>query len=330
MTLKFRTIIALAASAALLSSCATAATEPASPPAPLVVRGASLVVELAAVRLAVENLYPPGTTVEHGGVDTLSAAENPSDLATNAETQLLIHSVAHPDLRAILLVAKGHYRIVARKSAGIESITDLRGKRIGTVLTGSSGYFLSKMLKTEGMTVNDVVIHNIWPFTGLPDALAKGEVDAISIWEPQSENAARALGADVTVLPGTGIYFEYFNLNSTAAVLADPGKRARVVEFIRALIEANEQMNKDPRHAQELVATAGNYTVDEVANSWKHHTFEITFPDDLLDVLVEEEVWLAGVQKRTPRTRDELAKLIDRSVFDEAMAAYKAGKKTRN
>ena len=69
-----------------------------------------------------------------------------------------------------------------------------------------------------------------------------------------------------------------------------------------------------------MVARSGGYTVEEVAHSWPHHGFVASFADDMLEVLVEEEVWLAGQEKRPPRSRAELAQLIDRSVYDEARA----------
>ena len=47
-----------------------------------------------------------------------------------------------------------------------------------------------------------------------------------------------------------------------------------------------------------------------------------TFRDiaDMLDVLVEEDVWVATENGRKPRSRAELAKLIDDSVWKEANA----------
>lgn len=311
-----RTLCGLVAAAALLAGCAT----PPQQTRPLDVRGARLVVELAAVRVATEQIYPAGTRVEHGGVADLTSAENPADLATNAETPLLVQSVKRPDLRTIMTVAEGHYRIIARRSAGIERLADLKGKRIGTVIVGSSGYFLHGMLQSEGLSFSDATVRNIQPFSAIEAALVNGEVDAISIWEPYAENAVRALGADAVVFPGTGIYREIFSLHTTAANLADPDKRARIVAFLRAVISATAEVNAAPRRAQELVAEAGGFSVEEIANSWSHHSFIAAFPEDVLDVMVDEETWLASVQGRTPRPREELATLLDRSVFDEAMA----------
>ena len=41
---------------------------------------------------------------------------------------------------------------------------------------------------------------------------------------------------------------------------------------------------------------------------------------DLLDVLVEEDVWVAKEKGRPPRSREALARLIDASVLKEALA----------
>lgn len=313
-----RLIGTLAASTLLLSGCVASSCDQVTAAPPLVVHGALGVVEVGPVHLTVDRLYPVGTQVRQGGIATLIGTADMPDLATNAETQVLRAPVERSDLRIILTVAEGLYRIVGRKSAGISTPADLKGKRIATSVQSSSGYFLYRMLAREGLTFADVTVKDVMPYKAMVHALKNGEVDAISIWEPHGENAMRALGTDAIELPGNGVYRELFNLNTTAAHLNDPVKRARIVEFVRALIETTAVMNRDPRHAQELVASAGGYTIEEVAASWKHHAFTASFPDDLLDVMVDEEIWMAKLQKRAPRSRDDLAKLIDRSIYDEA------------
>jgi NitT/TauT family transport system substrate-binding protein len=57
-----------------------------------------------------------------------------------------------------------------------------------------------------------------------------------------------------------------------------------------------------------------------VARVWRHHAYPATLVPDLLDVLVEEEAWLASQAGRAPRSRAELARLIDGSVLEEALA----------
>src|SRR5262245_60954047 len=60
------------------------------------------------------------------------------DAATGSETQALLNSVADPRIRIILTLAECRYRIIARRSAGIRRITDLRGKKVAATINTSS------------------------------------------------------------------------------------------------------------------------------------------------------------------------------------------------
>ncbi|HSG55958.1 MAG TPA: ABC transporter substrate-binding protein, partial [Paracoccaceae bacterium] len=243
-----------------------------------------------------------------------------ADVATNAETQALRYSVENPNLRIVMNVTEGLYRIVARRSAGIESVADLRGHRIATIPQTSSGYFLKLMLEDAGLLFEDITAVSIVPLAGMTEALAKGEVDAVVIWEPESENAAQVLGGDIIEFSGHGVYRELFNLNTTSEKLADPVTRARIVHFIRAILDASQEVRTDPARAQELVRVRGEFDAQDVQDSWRHHGWTAAVPDDLLDVLVVQEQWLAQQADRQPRSREQLATLIDTSVYDEAVA----------
>jgi len=296
-------------------------------PGPIAVHGNVQTFEIAPVLLAAEAHYPGEATVKMGGIPNLVGEpivpgfgeEGVADVATHAETQALRYSVRHPNLRIILNVTEGLYRIVARRSAGIASVADLKGKRVATIAQTSSGYFLHRMLAREGLSFDDITAVPITPLSGMTEALAKGEVDAVVIWEPESENSARALGSDLVEFHGEGVYTERFNLNTTAANLADPAKRAKIVAFVRALIAANSALWDDPAEAKRLVSERGGFPLDQVEASWKHHRFNATPLPDMLDVLELEEQWLAARDNRPARTRDELATLIDWSVYEEAI-----------
>ena len=322
---KIARVMGMAAVCALSGACASIGVQ--SGHAPLAIHGNMTTFEIAPVLLASERGVVP-TTVKMGGVPNLFGAAAPSsfsvpgvaDLATNAETQALRISSRNPDLRIIMTVSEGLYRIVGRRSSGIATLADLRGKRIATIPGTSSGYFLHKMLKTVGLTLADVTVVPIMPLTGMPTALADGTVDAVAIWEPEMENAARAIGADAIEFSGAGIYREVFNLNTTAQVLADPEKRSAVVAYVAELIKASEDIRANPAAVWPLVAQAGGYDRPVIERAWAHHSFPALIMPDLLDVLEEEEIWLAGVEGRAPRSRDALAVLIDPSVLRDAHA----------
>ncbi|MXO67106.1 PhnD/SsuA/transferrin family substrate-binding protein [Altererythrobacter endophyticus] len=318
-------LVAAGAVAVLVGACTPA---PANQLPPLAIYGNQQTFEIAPVLLAAEDYYRGPVVIRMGSVANLVGEppvpgfgeEGEADLATNAETQALRYSVKHPDLRIIMTVTEGLYRIVARRSAGIESVADLKGHRIATIEQTSAGYFLRKMLEREGLQFSDIDDVTIVPLAGMTEALRKGDVDAVVIWEPESENAAQVLGDDLIEFSGEGVYRELFNLNSTAGKLADPVKRAEIVRFIRAIIDASAALRRDPAKAQQLTIAAGGFDPDDVRESWEHHGWIAAVPDDLLDVLVEQEQWLAAQAGRPARDRAALAALIDTSAYEEALA----------
>ena len=324
----FRSCLISAAALASLGACAGSGMgEGAVPSAgPLALHGNKTTLEISPVLLAARDYYPGEVSIKMGGVPNLfgevsgSGEPGQADIATNAETQLIRGSVDHPDLRMILNVSEGLYRIVARRSAGIETVADLAGKRIATIPVTSSGYFLAQMLEQEGLDYEDITAVPMSPLSAMAAALDKRDVDAVVIWEPWAEHASRVLGDDVTQISGEGVYRELFNLNTTAANLEDPEMRARIVRMVRAIMDAAAAIRANPAEAQALLKQVSGHSAQDIADTWKHHAFPANIPNDMLDVLLEQEQWYAERDGREPRSRAELARLIDTSVYEEAMA----------
>lgn len=275
------------------------------------------VLEASPLLLAAKALGA-GVAFAPGSVESLFLdGDARADAAGNAETQALRASLDRPDLRIVMTVVEGIYRIVARRSAGIARAADLRGKRIGTMLETSAAYFLHSTLHEAGLREADVEIVACPPLK-VADALIAGEVDAIATWEPGAERTARALGSDAVEFRGAGGYRELYNLNTRAEVLADPAKRAGLVELVRAIAGACETCVHRPSEAWPVAAAASGFPVDLIEASWPHHRFTTALAPDLLDVMETEEAWLAARSDRAARPRAVLATLIDASVLAEA------------
>lgn len=291
-------------------------------------------LEMAPVLLAAEQIYPGKTLIEHGSVMALwgkasdlasLTSAGQADIAGNSETQALRGSVANPDLRFIFTVAECPYRIVARRSAGIARLTDLRGKRVGTQLESSGEFFLDTMLSTVGLTAQDVIrvpfmAHTDAPISLLPEQLRSGKIDAVALWEPQVQRAKAALGSDAIEFYDPAVYTEKFNLCTKQANLDDPELRQRIVAFVRALIAAAQRLRVEPETGWRLVAKAAELDVETVRDAWPYFNYPGTLATDLLDIFARQEPWIARVQGRVPRARAALAALIDDSVLREARA----------
>jgi NitT/TauT family transport system substrate-binding protein len=296
-----------------------------APLAPLRVSG-SYWIELSPVLVAANRFYPERLQVGEGGIVRITSGE--ADLATNAETQLLRESVTNPDLRIIMTVTESFYRLVARRSAGIESLSDLKSKRVMLPRNTSAHYYLVAMLRTAGLNEADVEVVNLLPAQGdqtgmdqMSDALARGDVDAIAIWEPEPADAIRRLGDDAVVFQDRSVYREVFNLHARATDLADPAKRRSIVAFVRAVAQATAALQGDPETYWPHVSGITGFTTEEISWGWPEMEFPVRIVPDMLDVLEVEEVWVAKERNRAPRSREELARFIDTSVVAEALAA---------
>lgn len=305
---------------------------------PLRVYGNLSLLEMAPVLLAADRIDPGKTVVEHGSVMALWGKSSDiasldsvgqADVALNSETQALRGSVANPDLRFIFTVAECPYRIVARRSAGIGRLADLRSKRVATQLESSAEFFLDAMLRTVGLTAEDVVrvhfmAHTEKPISEVPQALKRGDIDAVALWEPQPQRAKTVMGADAIEFHDPVVYTEKFNLCTKQANLDDRAMRARIVALVRSLIMAAQRLKAEPETGRLLVAKAAQLDIETVRSSWPRFDYPGTLAVDLLERFERQEPWIAKVQRRAPRSRDALTRLIDDSVLREARASTAA------
>jgi NitT/TauT family transport system substrate-binding protein len=279
--------------------------------------GLTTAPELAPVRLAATGIYPAKVTIMSGGVDNLFGS-NPPLVATNAETQALRSSVQHSDLRIIFTVCEGLYRVVGKKSAGINMLADLKGKTVDYAPGTSSAYFLHQTLATVSLSESDVLTGQT-PAANSPSAAA-------AYWETNIQAFAGSIAAGDEIefqekdSTGQYVYRELFNLHATAESLADATKRRTIVRFVKALITASAQIRNDPTVVYPLLTGPTNTSQADLAKSLNYERYAGTLVSDALDVLVPEEVWHAKVNNRTARTRAELAPLIDDSIVKEALA----------
>jgi NitT/TauT family transport system substrate-binding protein len=272
-------------------------------------------IESAPIFVAARDAADVRMELQAGGIPLL--LDGGVDAATNSETQALLRSVDRPDLRIVMTVAECAYRIVARRASGITMLSDLRGKKIGTPANTSSHFYLIKALRGAGLAATDVAVVPM-AVTEMAAALTRGGVDAVSGWEPGAHDSIVALGSGGVTFQPPGLYRELFDLNTTTGVLNDPARRAALVAAVRAIVAASTEVRVKPSAVWPLVSSRINVPTSTMSDVWTHFRFSAVLPDDVLNVLDEEEQWVAGVQKRAPRTRAQLSTLVDSSVLKEA------------
>jgi sulfonate transport system substrate-binding protein len=297
-------------SAVPLILCATASAE-------IRIAVNSTTIESAPVFLAERTPGVKIVPVPNGRAAMAQLLDGSVDAATGSETQALLNSTTQPEMRIIVTLAEATYRIVARKSAGIRRVDDLRGKKVAATLNTSSQYFLREMLRTAGLRESDVQFVNL-EGPAMPAALKRGDVDAVAIWEPHAQNSIEALGSDAVDLRNPAVYRERFNLNTTARVLRDPSKRKELVGFLKEVLRASDRIRGQRRQSIVFLAPSINTSEQTIGRVWNQFRFPANLPDDLPGAMAGVEKYVAAVQNRPPRTPEILRSLIDTGPLIEA------------
>lgn len=73
--------------------------------------------------------------------------------------------------------------LIARNGSGVNSIKDLKGKRVATPFVSTSHYQLMVGMKLEGVDSKDVNVMNMRP-PEIAAAWERGDIDAAFIWDP--------------------------------------------------------------------------------------------------------------------------------------------------
>ncbi len=119
-------------------------------------------------------------------------AANKVDAVCMTNGDALVTGATGAASKAIIIndFSNGNDMIVSRP--GIESITDLKGKKIGVEVGFVSHLLLLKALEANGMSEGDVELVNV-PTHETPKVLASGDVDAIVAWQPSSGQALKSV-----------------------------------------------------------------------------------------------------------------------------------------
>ncbi|KAF2031112.1 hypothetical protein EK21DRAFT_100044 [Setomelanomma holmii] len=277
---------------------------------------------------AIRNFYKGSTaaTLTSGGVANLAFDPKNFDLAANAETQGLKQYANHRNIRLIYIICEVAYRIVADKRKGISKLSDLKGKKIDTLQSSSASVFVHNMLPSAGVADNEyttasgnVCMTEPCGSDTFPAQLKAGSIDAFGIWEPAVELGARELGVNAITFQTRTVHREVYALYSTTDALNNTSRRKDILEFVRALNKTLDVLANQPKEKGMYDYVSGLVGVDEkiFESVWADHAWTGQWGADLIEFLVEEDKYLAKMDKRSVVPSTDLEKFLDTSILDE-------------
>lgn len=239
------------------------------------------------------------------------------DIAALADTPIVFASFNREDF----YILAGMYtsyddKVIARKDKGINSVADLRGKKVGLTKGTNAQFLLDLLLIYNQIPSSEVEVVDIKPMD-LVAAMENGDVDAISAWEPIPFEAEQVLRGKTIRFLNEEFYRKIFYFAVKKDFARDnPGV---VKRFIKAIDRANIFLRENEDESQTMVAEALNLEKEAVVRGWKEGKFTL-FLDQALIVSLEDQARWAIKNKLTDATK--IPNYLDYIYFD-ALEAVK-------
>ncbi len=280
---------------AMLSMMTAALVKPANAAQPLVVAISKTSVNLPLFVAEHEGFFAAeGVTVR---IDEIASsvrgmellAEGKADLTTGSETLVMFNSFKRTDfaILATYSTSTEDQKVVAHAQSGISNAKQLANKRVGTVLGSASHYYIDTLALLNGVDPKSITLVGYQP-GAIGAALARHEVDAISIWQPQAYRATKEI-AGAQALADAGFYTQRYNLIASRAAIG--ARSDELTRLLRALDRAIEFIAAEPAKVRAILTT--RLQIDAAYAQWllPRYRFRLALEQSLLTSLESEARW---------------------------------------
>lgn len=212
------------------------------------------------------------------------------DMVTVAQTPVMFNSFNRSDyaIIAAMTCSGNDVKILARRDKGIKTPSDLRGKKVG-ITKGSTGhFFLAVFLTYSGLELSEVKIIDI-EAPNLPQTLADGRVDAISVWEPHILNAKSLLGEKALLLPSEGVFREDFYFVANKDFIENNPEALR--SFLKAIEKGEEFIRKQRDESINIICQRLKLDRELTVSIWDDFDFQLMLDQTVLITLEDEARW---------------------------------------
>lgn len=255
---------------------------------------------------------------ESGNIAATDLMNGKLDLACATEFATARVCIEQPDLRLISILDRTmDQHLVARRDRGISRVSDLRNKRIGVWKGSNSEYYLAMILSLNDVAPSDVQRVNLLP-TEQMKAMAKGEIDAMMVWEPFATMIKEKLGDNAVSWPGQLGHDYSWLLISTRALVT---KRSDAIRrLVSALASAEDFIQAHYQEAERIVAAEIGPAHQH--SLWKNHKFCLGLDHPLILVMEDQIRWM----NRQVRTKQSEFPNLHSFVYFDALFSVRPNK----
>jgi len=227
------------------------------------------------------------------GVASLDGLSNGEvDIAVGVtEFPLVGRALQKERIRTIGSIGKGEIiYLIGRKDRGIENVTDLKGKKVGTASRTISEFYLGRFLELHGMNMRDVTLVDVKTPEEWVNATADGDIDAVVTAQPYANAARDRLGDNAIVWSAQSSQPLYSQVISTDEWIAEHPEL--IARFLKSLAEAEEYTVTHPAESKAIVQKRLNLSADSMDTVWQQNQFTLSLDQSLITAMEDEGRWM--------------------------------------
>jgi ABC-type nitrate/sulfonate/bicarbonate transport system substrate-binding protein len=190
--------------------------------------------------------------------------------------------------------------LIGRKDRGINQISDLKGKRVGSLLGTLTDFYIARLLQLNGMSVKDVTIIGVNSAAISVSAVVNGDVDAIVVGQPYANSARNQLGSNAfyqSAQSGQSLYALAVSTNDWLT------KNPEIVtRFLKSLAQSEEFLVRRPAEAKTIIQNRLNIDTASLESILPQDTFSLSLDQSLIIAMEDEARWIISNNLTSAKT----------------------------
>jgi len=254
-----------------------------------------------------------------GALDAMVKGE--ADIAAGiTEFPLVGRAFRKEKIRAIVNIDKAEFiYLVGRKDRGIEKVSDLKGKMVGTTLGTVAEFHLGTLLNLNGLNLQDITLVDLKTPAEWVNAVVNGDIDAVVTAQPYANSAKELLGANAFFWPAQSGQFLHGLIISTDDWIT---KHPELVDrFLKSLAQAEEYALRNPSEAKAIVQKRLNLDAGYMETVWTQNQFTLSLDQSLILAMEDEARWMISNNLTTEKTVPNFLDFI----YTDGLKAVKPG-----
>jgi NitT/TauT family transport system substrate-binding protein len=225
-----------------------------------------------------------------GAATTEALLKGDLDFAWVAEFPFVHRAFAKEKISIIAVVGRFNEQyLFGLKDRGINTVADLKGKKIGIPRNTIAEFYLGRFLELNGMNIQDVSLIDVPPPRSM-DAIPDGSIDGVIAWEPYTSQIRVKLADRAVALPIQSSQPGYGAITARNDWIK--GRPEIVNRFLKSLAQAEDYLTSNPAAAKAILRKWLKIDDSFMETIWSENQFSLSLDQSLITAMEDEARWM--------------------------------------